>query len=243
MKQALLKIVTAFLGMLFIASSAVAQNFEFHWKQLSESSNRLEGKLTGTIYVLTPKSNSNYFLHDDWFDGSITLEDEDVFEDLKLRYQAFDDELVVYNNNLRNLFVIDKEKVKSFTVKTSAKNQKFVKYFFEGYPKGDRYFEVLYDGQRKMLAYHEILEEKTRPYVDQFGIMKDTYFRLNTNYYMYSPEIGFQRIRLRRASLLNHFSENKREIRRMLRRYNVDVFEEEGMIRAFGILDESGYFN
>lgn len=243
MKQAFLKIVTVFFGMLFLASPAVAQNFEFHWKQLNESSNRLQGKLTGTVYVLTPKSNSNYFLHNDWFDGSITFEDGDVFEDLKLRFQAFDNELVVYNNNLRNLFVVDKEKVKSFTVKTPAKNQKFVKYFFDGYPKGNRYFEVLYDGQRKLLAYHEILAEKTRPYVDQFGIMKDIYFRLNTDYYMYSAETGFQRIRLRRASLLNNFPENKREIRRLLRRYNVDVFEEKGMIRAFGILDESGYFN
>lgn len=242
MKKAILIILTVVFGATSSIHRAAAQKFEFHWEQLNNSSNRLEGKLTGTVYVLTSKSNSNYFFHNDWKEGTITLEDNDTFKGLKLRFQAFDNELVAYNNNLRNLFVVDKEKVKSFTVKTPEKNQKFVKYYFEGFPKGDRYFELLYEGGRELLAYHDVIEEKTRPYVDQFGIMKDSYFRLNTTYFMYSPETGFERIRLRRRSLLNHFSESKREIRRLLRRNNVDVFEEAGMIRAFGLLDEFGYF-
>lgn len=239
----MLKIMTAIFTILLVALQLSAQNFEFYWEQLNDSSNRLEGKLTGTVYVLTSKSNSNYFFHNDWLDGTITLEDGDVYEGLSLRLQAFDNELVVYNNNLRNLFVIDKEKVKSFTVQTPSGSQRFVKIYFDGYPRGNRYYEVLYDGRRKMLAYHEVLEEKTRPYIDQFGIMKDTNFRLNTIYFMHSPESGFERIRLRRRSLLANFSDDKREIRRLLRRNNVDVFEEKGMIRAFKLLDDSGYFN
>lgn len=243
MKQAVHKILTAIFVILLFTLQLNAQNFEFHWEQLNDSSNRLEGKLTGTVYVLTSKSNSNFFYNKDWLDGTITLEDNDVYQGLKLRFQAFNNELVVYNENLRNLFVVDKEKVKNFRIQSSSGNQNFVKIYFDGYPKGDRYYEVLYDGRRKMLAYHEVLEEKTRPYIDQFGIMKDTNFRLNTIYYLYSKEDGFKRIRLRRRSLLSHFPDDKREIRRLLRRNNVDVFEKEGMIRAFKLLDDSGYFN
>lgn len=243
MKQVLLKIVTVLFLVLYIAFGVHGQKFEFHWEQLNEASNRLEGKLTGTVYVLTAQSNSSYFLHNDWLEGTITLDDDDVYKDLKLRFQAFNNELVVYNNNLRNLYVVDKEKVKSFTIKTPEKNQKFIKYYFDGFPKGERYYEILYKGQRELLAYHVVIEEKTRPFVDQFGIMRDSRFKLNTIYYMYSPETGFDRMRLRRHSLLSHFPESKREIRRLLRRRNVDVFQEAGMIRAFGLLDESGYFN
>lgn len=43
-------------------------------------------------------------------DGTITLENNDVYQRLKLRFQAFNNELVVYNENLLNLFVVDKEK-------------------------------------------------------------------------------------------------------------------------------------
>jgi hypothetical protein len=243
MKILFFKILAVISGLLFIVFHVNAQKFEFHWEQLNDSSNRLEGKLTGTVFVLTSKINSNYFFHRDWYDGTITLEDNDVFDGMKLRFQAFDNELVVYNNNLRNLFVVDKEKVNHFTVITPGETQKFVKLFYDGYPKGERYYEVLYDGRRKLLAYHQVIEEKTRPFVDQFGIMKDTNYRLITIYYMHTSKAGFQRIRLQRRSLLSHFPDNKRELRRLLRRNNLDVFEEPGMIRAFKLLDESGYFN
>lgn len=242
MKKSVLKILVALIGSFFIVFAAVAQKSEFHWEQLNENSNRLKGKLTGTVFVLSSKSNSNYFLQKDWVDGSITLEDNDVFNGLKLRYNAFEDKLVVYNSNLRNLFVADKEKVKSFTVNTPGANQKFVKFFYDGYPKGDRYFEVLYSGGLDFLAFREIVEEKTSPFVDKFGIMKDTRFQDKSTYFMYSSETGFEKIRLRRRSVLNYFPENKREIRRLLRRNKVNVFDEKGMIRAIQLLDQNSYF-
>lgn len=236
------KIISAVAAVIFLISTAAAQKSEFHWQQLNENSNRLKGKLSGTVFVLSSKSNSSYFLQNEWTDGSITLEDGDVFDELKMRYNAFEDKLVVYNDNLRNLFVVDKGKVKSFTVKNPAGNQKFVKYYYDGFPKGDRYFEVLYSGGRDFLAFREIVEEKTRPFVDKFGIMKDTRFKGKTTYFMYSAGTGFQKIGLRRSSVLNVFPENKREIRRLLRRNKVNVFEEKGMIQAFKLLDGNGYF-
>jgi len=242
MKRAAIKILLAIAGSFFIVLTTFAQKSEFHWEQLNENSNRLKGKLSGTVFVLSSKSNSNYFLQNDWADGSITLEDDDVYDSLKVRYNAFEDKLVVYNDNLRNLFAVDKEKVKSFIVKNPAGNQKFVKYYYDGFPKGDRYFEVLYSGGRDFLVFREIVEEKTRPFVDKFGIMKDTRFKGKNTYFMYSPEAGFQKIRLRRSSVLNVFPENKREIRRLLRRNKVNIFDEKGMSRAFKLLDENGYF-
>lgn len=242
MKRTAIKILFVIAGSFFIFLTASAQKSEFHWEQLNENSNRFEGKLTGTVFVLSSKSNSNYFLQKDWADGSITLIDNDVFDGLKLRYNAFEDKLVVYNDNLRSLFTADKERVKSFTVKTSEGEHKFVKYYYNGFPKGDRYFEVLYSGGRDFLAFREIVEEKTRPFVDKFGIMKDTRFQGKTTYFMYSPKTGFQKIRLRRRSVLTVFPENKREIRRLLRRNKVNNFEEKGMIRTFELLDKNSYF-
>lgn len=241
MKKAAKKIVFVIAGIFFIVLTAVAQKSEFHWEQLNEESNRLEGKLTGTVFVLSSKSNSGYFLQNDWADGSVMLEDNDVYDGLKLRYNAFEDKLVVYNNNLRNLFTVDKEKVKSFTVKSLDGEHKFARYFYDGYPAGDRYFEVLYNGERDFLAFRQIVEEKTRPFVDKFGIMKDTRFRKTTSYYIHSPETGFQKIRLKRRSILTLFPENKREIRRLLRRNRVNTFEEKGMIRAIKLLDENDF--
>lgn len=242
MKQNILKIWSAIVAGVFITSMAGAQKSEFHWEQLNRKSNRLEGKLTGTVFVLSSKSNSNYFLQNEWVQGSITLDDNDFYDGIKMRYNAFEDKLVVYNDNLRSLFTVDKERVRSFTVNTLDGEHKFVRYFYNGYPAGERYFEVLYSGNRDFLAFREIVEEKTRPYVDKFGIMKDIRFKENSTYFLYSPETGFKKIRLRRRSVLNVFPENKREIRRLLRRNKVNNFEEKGMIRAIELLDKNGNF-
>lgn len=240
MKQAGLKIVFAVFTIVLFSYQGSAQKSDFHWKQLNSSSNRLKGKLTGTVYTLSLKSNANYFLQNNWIEGSITLEDNDVFDSLMLRYNAFEDLLVVYNNTLRTMFIADKEKVKSFTF--SEGNQKFARYFYNGYPKGYRYFEVLYEGNRDFLAFREIIEEKTKPYHGYFGNMMDVQYVKRYSYYMYSPETGFRKIKLRRRSVLNVFPENKKEIRRLLRKNKVNILEESDMIRAFELLDTNGYF-
>jgi hypothetical protein len=65
------------------------------------------------------------FYKKDWVEGTITLKDGDVFEGVRMRYMAFGDELVAYNSNIHALFIVDKNTVKQFTIKTPLSSGSF----------------------------------------------------------------------------------------------------------------------
>lgn len=227
------------------AAAIQAQNSVFNWEALGENSNRLEGKLTGLAYRIPPLANSAHFMQNRWVDGTILLEDGDLFENVRIRYLTFHDELVAYNPNLKQLFIVDKEKVKSFTFIYPEGRQTFTKLYFDAFvDAGYRYFDVKYEGTRWLVAFHYIYEEKTSVYRDTYGKLRDSQLKPKKTYFMYFPgEEQFRRVQEKRRWFVKLFPENKREVRRIFRRNNLRRFDEKGMIQAFSLLDENGFFN
>lgn len=238
----LIKILSV-LPAVLLTLSGWAQHSVFNWNLLGTNSNRLEGKLTGTIYYIPPLDSKQHFYYDGWQQGTVVLEDGDIFSGLQMNYLSKGDELVVYNPNLRQLFLTDKEKVKSFTVHFAQTEHKFVKLYLEGFWGGNRYFRVLYSGTKQLLAYHYVFEEKTRMYTDEHGNRRGVRLVPKTIYYIYSPDSGFKILKKKRSSFVRLFPEEKREVRRIFRRNNLRNFNETEMIEAFKLLDEAGFFN
>jgi hypothetical protein len=228
-----------------IPLTGMAQNSTINWEVLNENSNRLEGKLTGLSYRIPPLANKIHFLQDSWVEGNILLEDGDLFDSVRIRYNTFQDELVVYNPNLKQLFIVDKEKVNSFTFNYPQGQQKFVKLYFDAFvDAGYRYFDLKYKGSRWLVAFHYIYEEKTSVYRDAYGKLRDTRLKPKKTYFMYFPEEEqFRRVQEKRRWFVKLFPENKREVRRMFRRNNLRRFDEKEMIQAFELLDDAGFFN
>jgi len=222
-----------------------AQNSTLDWKALGENSNRLEGKLTGLTYRIPPLGNNTHFMQDRWVEGSILLEDGDLFDDVRIRYLTFQDELVVYNPNLKQLFIADKEKVNSFIFNYPHGRQTFVKLYFDAFvDAGYRYFDLKYMGTRWLVTFHYIYEEKTSVYRDAYGKLRDSRLKPKKTYFMYFPEEEqYRRVQSKRRWFVRLFPENKREVRRMFRRNNLRRFDEKEMIQAFKLLDEAGFFN
>ena len=221
----------------------MVQNTNYYWGEICQNSNRLEGKLRGTRYNLTPFGNSNFFMQKDWTNGTIYTEDGDVFNNIKLRYQAKEDQLVAVNDNLINFFVVDKETVKGFTLHQGNEEQVFIKLYFEGMAKGYRYFHKLYSGPASLLAFRFIEEIKVTPFKDEWGIMRDTQFNLSVFYFYYSEESGFTRLIRRKRAFLKLYPEQKSEIRRLFRSNKLTYFDEDGLVKAFKLLDGAGILN
>lgn len=236
----MIKTVLTFV-FLMVVFQALGQQTALNRELLNENSNRLEGKLTGDVFVNTYQSNNKHFLHENWIDGSITLQDGDVFENQKLRYNAYEDELVVFNTNIRKLFVADKGKVKQFTLNTKTGDMNFIRLYFDGFISGERYFEQLYSGANRLLVFHFVFEKKTRVYLDKNGILKDSRFELDKKHYLYSEESGFHKLRQKRRSFLKLYPDNKRTIRRLFRKNNIRTFDQKNMVRAVQLLEEAGF--
>jgi hypothetical protein len=231
---------------LLLHAVATAQNSGLYSRNLSGNSNRLQGKLTGEVFFLSLNSNSSHFLQQDWVEGTITLKDGDVFEGVRMRYKAVDDELVAYNSNIQTLFIVDKNTVKQFTYKVPSGSGTFTERKFVNLDSIDTYlnrtfFEELYAGSAKLFAFYQIEEIKVSPYTDNTGKMRDTEFRLKTIYYMLSNKLGLTRIQLKNRSLFTLYPENKKEIRKILRKSRITITDEHSAIQAFNLLDENGF--
>ncbi len=233
------RILTYFLFIL-LSIQVFGQGINVEWKRLNKNSNRLEGKLTGTVFYLNSIANNNFFLQNDWYPGTIQLEDGDIFENQWLRYHARKDELVVFNETAGNLFFADKNKVRNFIIDTKDGPAHFIKLYFDELNSGSRYFEELFKGNRSLLAFYYIQERKSEVYADKNGKLKDTYYLLDTKYYMYSEETGFIRLHNSRRTFNKIFPENKKEIRKLFRKNKVYTFNKQGLIHAFELLQEAG---
>lgn len=225
--------------------NANGQGTGLYFNTLNQNSNRLQGKLQGEIYYLNVVRNSNYFLQTDWEEGTITLNDGDFFEGLKMRYMTFGDELVVYNDNNLALFIVDKSTVKQFTFKTPSglddfKERKFINLDSLVLIQNKTFFEELYSGSVKLLAFHQVEVTKVKPFTDANGRLRDTEYNLETKYYFLSGNFSLERIKLRTHYLTKLFPENKKEVRAQLRKFRIRVTDERSAIQAFKLLDESG---
>lgn len=212
---------------------------------LKQSSNNLNGKIAGEIYYLNPKANNYFFLHKEWVKGSVVFKTGEVFENIDLRYQAFNDELITFNENNRVLVKIDKEKVKEFTLNFSdsdenATNPTFVNIDSVSIFVNTNYFECLYRGTVMLLVSSRVIEKKVTPYNDSNGEFRDSEFILRKASFIYSIQNGLNRITYSNHSVANVYPEQKREIKKILRQNKIKISDAKSATNALEILDKAG---
>jgi len=148
-------------------------------------------KIKGTRFLPYPSYTGFPFLTDTWVPGKIELKDGVVIDSLNLRYSSFKDELVYYNPTISSQIVIDKISLNSFSYTDNEGNiHIFRKQYYDNFGKGDRFFEVLSDGETKLLAYRKVILETTQPYKEEKGILKNMIYSSDYSYYFYSPQTG-----------------------------------------------------
>ena len=243
----ILKKYICFIFLILAQFASVAQYTGVFNPKLDEKSNRPKGKLQGEVFYLSMISNANHFLQKDWVNGTIVLKDGDIFENVRMRYMAYGDELVAYNNDIKTLLVVDKNTVKEFIFKVSSETGtsteiKFINLDSLNLPNNRSYFQWLYSGKAKLLCFHQIEEEKVNPYNGIDGKKYDTEFRLKSMYYIWSNEKDFSRIQLNNRSLCNLFPENKKAIKKMFRKNRINISNEKSAIQAVELLDSEGFF-
>lgn len=238
--------------LLFIFYSAFcsAQDSGLHWAKIDTSLNNLFGKLRGEDQLITIESSIYHFIYDDFYPGTVTLTDHAVIDDVKLRYSAYNDELISFNPNVLAQFCkLDKNTVKEFTIEESSGNgekrqHKFVKLYYQSpIVNTERYFEELYSGNTVLLAFHRIIKEHVHSYRDKLGLELDVKYRLRTKYYLYYGEDKFVEIKSRKRLFLKRFEDNKPEVRRLLRQNNINLRKEGSLKEAVKLLDKAGLLN
>ncbi len=239
------KLKYLFTGIVLLFSlSGIPQN-QSAWITLNSNSNRFEGKLSGETFYLSTVANGNFFLQNDWVTGSITLTDGDTFENIKLRYLAYGDEIVAYNENLRTLYIVEKKLVKEFTFKSTSdfgeNNEiKFINLNSLNLQGGKSYFEELYSGGARLLAYYNVEEYKVSPFTDRLGNTRDTEYKLVVKYYLFNDKNELYRILRNKKSFYRIYPNHKKEIRKLIRKNHISLVGQNSLLQAFTLLDKAG---
>ena len=236
--NSLIKYTGVVLGMLF-SFVVQAQDLGIDTYNLNSESNNLDGKMVGEVLTLSAEANYYFLYPDDWVSGSIKFVNGNVFENLRLRYQAFDDELISYNDNGRFLFLVEKELVESFTFQDGSQTHNFIRLTKNNNQQTNMYLEELYKGPVSLMVNWYIYEQSVSPYKDRNGITRAVDYQLHKDYYLYTDQEGLTKTRLKKRALLIRFSENKKEIRKLLRKNNLHVSDELSMVKALQLLTEN----
>lgn len=228
-------------------SAVCGQNPGLHSPSLNEKSNNLMGKLTGEIYYFNSKANSNFFLQKDWTEGTITLKTGEVFEGIKMRYLAYGDELVVYNDNNRALVKTDKKKISEFALKNGESNKDgftvFVNLDSVNNIFTNDFFELIYRGKVMVLVSNIVVAKKVTPYNNSRGELTDTEYVLRRTGFMYLPGHGLEKIRFSNRSVAALFPEKKHEILKFLRQNNLRITKINPSPTIFELLDNEVFFD
>jgi hypothetical protein len=200
-------------------------------------------KIKGTRYLPYPAYLGHPFLTDSWEPGEITFTDGEKSDSLNLRYSSYKDELLYYNPEISAQIVIDKASLNgfSFTGK-DGKTRIFRRLYYDGFLKGDRYFEILSSGEISLLAYRKVSLNNTTSYKDESGILKNQEYNADYQYYFYSPEKGYNSVRPNAVALLSKFDKTSQQaIKKLLRKNRIRIAGEENFVQAWKVIEKVGY--
>ena len=230
---------TFFRTFFLLAACCVSTAFA----QETPGSNWALEKIKGTRFLPNPSYNGLPFLTDNWVLGSIELKNGVVIDSLNLRFNSFKDELIYYNQANAAQIIIDKPSLKGFKFTgTNKKIRIFRNQFYDNFGKGDRYFEVLSEGETDLLAYRRVNLNTTSIYKDENGKLKNMAYEKDYQYYFYSPEKGYTPVKMNQVALLSKFDkETQKSVKKSLRKNRLRVNNEESFIDAWKILENEGF--
>lgn len=200
-------------------------------------------KIKGARYLPHPSYIGFPFLNDTWDAGYIQFISGEKIDSLNLRYSCFKDEVVYYNESNSAQIVIDKSSLSGFSfTDKSGRTRTFKKLYYDGFMKGERYFEVLSPGQTDLLSFRKVSLISTSPYKDELGKTKNMEYVPDFQFYFYSPEKGFSPVRPSLSGLLSKFDKSgQKAIKKLLRKNRIRITDEENFVRAWKVIEKEGF--
>lgn len=199
-------------------------------------------KIKGTRLIPYSSYSGYPYLNDKFALGEIEFLDGTKVEKIPLRYSSYRDEIIYYNTAISSQIIIDKISLNGFAF-TDEKgvNRVFRRQYYNGFLPGDRYFEVLSDGDVSLLVYRKVVLQTCPPYTDNSEILKNMTYQEAYNYYLYNSKKGYELIRIGKNSLLSKFDKpTQKLIKKILRKNSLLITDETSFVKAWNLIKENG---
>ncbi len=241
MKRKKIHLTLAFL--LAAALPAQSQMDDFVWGDPAKAAGSPNGKMTGYRFYTHLENAPGHFYHHDWMQGTIRATGGDLHEGYSLRYDAFRDELTAFNPRVNGMFVVDRQLVDGFTIEVpGAPASHFIRLTPPAGNGRDSYFEVLHEGEVRLLCRIRIVERQSGLYRNKLGKLDHRSFELQRQYYLSGRGYDFFVLEPGRKAITGLFPGRKHELRQFFRNQSHSGFREEMIPLWISRLELAGFF-
>jgi len=175
------------------------------------------------------------FYFDYWAEGAIVTASGQQLDNLRLKYNMYEDELII-DRQKAGFYYFPKHEVKSFTIrgKILGENINFVKLQNPKNKEGAQYYRILADGDVSLLEYIKVIFEKAdfeggysnNKRYDEFKIYPSFYYS-NTSSHL--PE----KLKATPAAISKIFPNHNSEIKNYIKTQKYNCRSEHDLVKIF----------
>ncbi len=242
----MLRKISVLVVLVLAVFAGSAQEFYNSVNPLTTGANSLNYKLTGRKYYFTSSLEGTVYVDNEWTAGSVILENGDRYDNVYLKLNTLTEDLICYNERTGSIIILDKYIIDEFLMDTgNSISPRFRKIYFDKYPKGEHYFNVLYDGKLQFLLWYQTHEVKTSVYRDSHGFLRDTEYKPAQDFFLVFPDNNIIKIKGTRKSLIDVFPDKKKEVRYLFRKNKIRIASKNmaELARAVNLIEEEFFSN
>ena len=197
-------------------------------------------KLRGELYV-EQLYLGNQYIYNGWNEGQIELISGEILNYDLMKYNAFLNELVIFNSTLLQMVKVDKASIKGFVLFMNGEGHSYVNMEFNNsFFNGDYYLEKLFEGKNSFYCLRRINAMQVNLYVDEYGVQRNEELVRDDIYLMKGERDGFHRVRSFKNWLTNKMEKKeKRTAKKLLRSNRIKIKNEENFIEALKLFEHN----
>lgn len=170
------------------------------------------------------------YLFSDWMQGEIIMRDSSILEQVLLRYDVYQDELIAKRSN-NNEIVIDKNQIRGFSLGkpgisnfTEFRTAEYLKDFKVTEP--DQFVQVLYDGPTALYT------------IKKKDLSNAKFTDTVTDFYIQSPEGNFMKVRPNKKEIMEIFKDEKKKVEEFIEKNNLILEESTDLVKVVMFYDQ-----
>lgn len=175
------------------------------------------------------------FYFDYWADGSIQTSDNKSITNIELKYNVFEDDLII-NRSEKGQYYFPKSEITSFTLheKSTEVKQVFIK---KPHPKKEavpQYYRLVYPGEINLAEHTKVIFEKADFEGGYSNEKRYDEFKKYPTYYFYdNSSLKPKKLKLTINYVSNIFNKYKKEIKNHILQNGYDCANEQDLIKIF----------
>ncbi len=180
------------------------------------------------------------FLFDTWLMGEVVSENGQKFPNVKMKYDAFNDQLLMEHATELPL-VVEKKQVGRFSFFSPEDNltYHFLKAKLGGPNSLPMYLQVIHEGRFMVVKrYRKMINENNPLENGGYGAVKrNDEFVKTERYYIQTGESGFQELNLQKKKFIEQFSAKSTEIKAFLKKEKINLKEHADLVKTIKYLE------